>query len=296
MRFKNAITLDVLDAPVEVKTDAAKGRGFFAALVSVFGNADRNGDRVLPGAFTKTLANWKQAGNPIPVIWSHQHGDLPSMLGGVDPNDVQETKDGLVVAGRLDIENNPKAAEVFALMQKGLITNWSFAFETRDFSMTSDGIRELKQIDLFEVGPTLVGANPEARTLALKSATVEEKSPPWHVEERAGEFCVILDEDGSTVKCHPTKAEATAHMRALYANATSADPEVKEREIEDKRGRRISSATAATLSAFKTDLQRHIAALDELLEEVEEAAPVTQADLARQEMADVATFLSERGM
>lgn len=256
------VTLDFLDAPVEVKADEAKGKGFFAALVSVFGNADRNGDRVLPGAFTKTLANWKQAGNPIPVIWSHQHGDLPSLLGGVDPSDIQETKEGLVVAGRLDIENNPKAAEVFAAMQKGLITNWSFAFETRDWELGSDGIRELKEIDLFEVGPTLVGANPEARTLALKS---------------------ITDWNGTTFVPVPLE---------------------QDEQLEDKAGRRISIATASKLAAIREDLVRHTKAIDELLlaEDVEEGtsdggvASVTQAELARQEMAGLQAFLAERGL
>ena len=42
-------------APVtEFKALGGK-RGEFQALVSVFGNVDRGGDRVMPGAFAKTL-------------------------------------------------------------------------------------------------------------------------------------------------------------------------------------------------------------------------------------------------
>lgn len=40
---------------------------------------------------------------------------------------------------------------------------------------------------------------------------------PWHMEKREGKFCVIKDSDGSTEKCHPTREQATKHMRALYA-------------------------------------------------------------------------------
>ncbi len=50
-----------------------------------------------------------------------------------------------------------------------------------------------------------------------------QKSPPWHIAEQDGEFCVIVDEDDSVVKCYSTEAEAVAHMRALYANVEEAN-------------------------------------------------------------------------
>ena len=40
--------------------------GEFQALVSVFGNVDRGGDRVMPGAFAKTLGEWRREGRPDP--------------------------------------------------------------------------------------------------------------------------------------------------------------------------------------------------------------------------------------
>lgn len=50
---------------------------------------------------------------------------------------------------------------------------------------------------------------------------------PWHVEQRAGKFCVVKDNaDGSNADvpggCHATKEQATAMLRALYANEPSA--------------------------------------------------------------------------
>lgn len=41
---------------------------------------------------------------------------------------------------------------------------------------------------------------------------------PWHIEKRGDEFCVIKDADDSTAGCHPSKAAATAQLRALYAS------------------------------------------------------------------------------
>src|SRR4051812_39383926 len=42
--------------------------GTFEATVAVFNNVDKGGDRILPGAFEKTLAQWQASGDPIPVI------------------------------------------------------------------------------------------------------------------------------------------------------------------------------------------------------------------------------------
>jgi hypothetical protein len=45
---------------------------------------------------------------------------------------------------------------------------------------------------------------------------------PWHTEQKGNEYCVIKDADGSTVACHPTKAEADDQVKALYANEPAA--------------------------------------------------------------------------
>lgn len=44
---------------------------------------------------------------------------------------------------------------------------------------------------------------------------------PWEVRPRGSEYCVHRSDTGKLVKCHPTKAQADAHMRALYANEDS---------------------------------------------------------------------------
>jgi HK97 family phage prohead protease len=150
-------------------------QGLFAALVSVFGNVDRNGDRVMRGAFTDSIERWKAAGKPIPVIWSHEHTDPHAYIGAVDPNDIRETKDGLVVAGKLDM-TNPLAAQVYDLLAKGLVSNWSFAYQVTQETIAEDLARDIQSADLFEVGPTLIGANGDTRTLQLASMQTEAKA------------------------------------------------------------------------------------------------------------------------
>lgn len=165
---------------------AEDASGLFAARVSAFGNVDLNGDRVIAGAFKRTIANWRAKGDPVPVIESHAHDDLGKVIGEAHAENMKETKDSFVVAGRMFLResdpNHDRAREVFDLMKRKLITAWSYAFTVPEGGerIAKDGVREITDLDLIEVGPTLLGANPEARTIALKAALTEIKAGRRH--------------------------------------------------------------------------------------------------------------------
>lgn len=44
---------------------------------------------------------------------------------------------------------------------------------------------------------------------------------PWKIQQKNNEYCVVKM-DGSVVTCHPTKAKALAHLKALYVNVPEA--------------------------------------------------------------------------
>lgn len=44
---------------------------------------------------------------------------------------------------------------------------------------------------------------------------------PYKIMQMGNRYCVIKD-SGKVVKCHPTKEQAEAHLRALYANVKDA--------------------------------------------------------------------------
>lgn len=163
------------DAPARVKAAGESdglAEGEFTALVSVFGNEDSVGDVVMPGAFADDLARWKNSGDPIPVIWSHDWGDPFSHIGEV--TDARETPAGLMVTGRLDLDN-AKAEQVFRLLKGRRVTQFSFAYDIEDGGWGErDGreVYELRKLRIHEVGPTLVGANQETELLAAKAASV----------------------------------------------------------------------------------------------------------------------------
>jgi HK97 family phage prohead protease len=148
--------------------------GEFQALVSVFGNIDNAGDRILSGAFTKTLAKWRASGDPVPVIWSHEWKMPDAHIGVADPHDVVETDRGLLVRGQLDIDDNPTASRVYKLMKRRSLKEFSFGYKVPPGGERrgQDGANELIEIDLIEVGPTLKGMNPATELHGVKGETV----------------------------------------------------------------------------------------------------------------------------
>lgn len=166
-------------AKIKAGEDRGLGAGEFEALVSVFGTTDSVGDKVMPGAFSKTLADWDERGKPIPVIFTHSHGNAFDYIGEV--TEAKETDDGLWVKGKLDVEpeaENSNARQVYRLLKGGRIDNWSFAYDVLDArpAAKSDDddeadVTELHELKLYEVGPTLIGAHQDTRTLSVKHRT-----------------------------------------------------------------------------------------------------------------------------
>jgi HK97 family phage prohead protease len=169
----------------EFKAPADKP-GVFEAVVSVFGNVDEIGDRMVFGSFARTL----EERGPPPVYHSHQWQDGPigystgaeELDAGDDrlPNDLKDFG-GLFIAGQLFVEiNDPYVNRIYAGMKTGGPREFSFAFRTKDSrTVTEDGeeVREILDVDLFEVGPTLVGMNRDTELIRVASALRGEDGP-----------------------------------------------------------------------------------------------------------------------
>lgn len=153
-------------ARAQIKADGDDG--IVEALVATY-DIDSIGDRIMPGAFAKTLDEWGELGDPIPFIWSHLHDDIDAYLG--DVLEAKETDEGLYVKAQIDLED-PKSAKAYRLLKGGRVRNYSFAYDVRDSAPSDDddNITELRELGLYEVGPTLIGMNRETRTLAVKQA------------------------------------------------------------------------------------------------------------------------------
>jgi HK97 family phage prohead protease len=163
---------------VEVKA-ADDATGSFTALASVFGNTDAGGDRMIHGAFKNSLERWREKGDPIPIIFSHDWDNPESVIGKADPNEVVETEQGLMVNGKLDLEDNPKASYIHKLMKERLIKGWSFGYTVpKGGQERKDGANEVSEVDLIETGPTLKGMNDQAELQAVKAAEAAATEEP----------------------------------------------------------------------------------------------------------------------
>lgn len=97
----------------EVKSIDDK-EGVIEGYASVFNNVDSYGDKVVPGAFTKTI----QENRHWPILSNH---DTRQQIG--INMEAKEDSYGLLVRGKLDIVNIAKAREHFALCSMALALN-----------------------------------------------------------------------------------------------------------------------------------------------------------------------------
>lgn len=159
--------------PAKIKANQdGDDEGVFEAIVATY-DLDSVGDKIMPGAFEKSLATWSERGDPIPVLWSHMWDDPDYHIGVVEQ--AEERDEGLWVRARLDMDE-PKSRKIFKLLKGGRVTQFSFAYDVDDgeFIEANDdepgGYYALRQLTLYEVGPTLIGANQQTELLGVKSA------------------------------------------------------------------------------------------------------------------------------
>jgi HK97 family phage prohead protease len=197
--------------------------GSFEATVAVFGNVDRGGDRIMPGAFKNTLEQWKASGDPIPVIFNHDWANPHAHIGVVDQ--ARETDRGLWVKGTLDVADNEVARQVHKLMARRSLKEFSFGYEVPEGGerKARDGANELYEINLAEVGPTLKGMNPDTELHAVKSAVaIADPNRPTADELRrqcdrlAAEFLIEgLDLPAQPERRVPTMVDLDSQCRKL---------------------------------------------------------------------------------
>lgn len=235
--------------PASVKAlapaDADNAEGIFEAMVSTY-DVDDIKDKVEPGAFTKSLAEWAELGDPIPVIWSHQHDDPFAHIGHVIDAEERDGE-GLYVKGSLDMDN-PTAKQVYRLLKGGRVRNFSFAYDIADGDRDSDGVQHLRELKLWEVGPTLIGMNTATHLLGVKAGRVlsaKNETDLRHAAElisgvlsQLGEQPSESADEGKTSAGDPVKAEGAHDVKtenpvaAASVDALAAVIELKQKEAQ----------------------------------------------------------------
>jgi HK97 family phage prohead protease len=175
---------------------AATDLGQFTAIAAVFGNVDRDGDRIVKGAFAASIEAWQRTGRTVPLHWNHQ-ADPDSIVGHIDPGSMVETDQALVVEGQLDLEDSNRARKAWRAMRTGSI-GLSFGYLTQKQRKAADGANELLALDLFEVSLTPAPANPDTRVLNMKSVDADRDAEFDRIRTRERDRMFKLLTDAAT--------------------------------------------------------------------------------------------------
>jgi hypothetical protein len=226
--------------------------GTFEAIVAAY-NLDSVGDKITPGAFADTLAEWKGRGDPIPVLWSHMSHDPEYHIGEV--LEAEERPEGLWVKARIDTEPGSKAAQVYKLLKGRRVTQFSFAYDVEEGAWVDqkggDGYYELRKLKLYEVGPTLIGANQSTELLDVKSA--DGATMRIAVEGASAAQAAELRQTLSDA----AEARKFGHLRVQIHNASQSEADAIHGAIESALGMKAGR----TLSAKNEERVRDIARL-----------------------------------
>jgi len=148
-----------------------------AGIAAVFGNIDAIGDRVMPGAFAKTLS---EGAKRCKHLWNHsyQHPPIASIVELRElsraelPQEVLEKSpdaSGGLLVKRNYYENIDLADWVLAAIDAGDINEMSFAYDTIQSQTRTEPtpgdpnktheIRELLELKLYDTSDVLYGCN-----------------------------------------------------------------------------------------------------------------------------------------
>lgn len=198
-------TKSILVADVEWKAGPAAGPGEIEGYASVFGNVDNVGDVVMPGAFRKTISDWRHASQPMPLTADHNL-TTDGLIGSV--NDLREDSHGLKFKARFS--RSDKAQRIRQDVLDGHLRGTSFIYEpinAKAGRFNGKAVRFLHELRLHEVtiavGPLTV--NPLAMITSAKAIDVKAVvDRPWDgsaarfTPEQYRRSCLIDTGEGET--------------------------------------------------------------------------------------------------
>ena len=152
-----------LTVPLEIKQLSARE---FEGHGSVFGNEDLGGDVVMPGAFERSLAQHKASGSLPQMFWMHDPSRVPGKWLSMAEDDT-----GLAVKGML--APTPLGDEIHTLLTMEAVKGLSIGYRTIEQDFSNDGVRLLKEIELWEVSVVSLPMNPLAQVAHAKSQLSE---------------------------------------------------------------------------------------------------------------------------
>lgn len=140
--------------------------GYVEGLGAAFNNVDFGGDRILRGAFQKTLSGR----NGVPMLLYH---DMRRPVGKW--SELSESDDGLLVKGKISIKTR-EGGEAYELVKDGALSGLSIGYDVpKDGKRMAGKVRELLDLILHEVSLVTIGMNPDAGVTGFKDQDVFQR-------------------------------------------------------------------------------------------------------------------------
>jgi HK97 family phage prohead protease len=267
--------------------------GIVEHIVAVTGNIDMGGDRIVPGAFTKTILErairikcldqhytdsvTRIVGKPLEMRELTQN-ELPVEVREMAPT----AQGGLYVKTQYALDT-ARGKDVFALVKGGYAPEASIGYDPTEVEFISEkdangksiNVRNLKQLRLWEYSNVVFGMNPGTAVLTAKGTDEPDEIKPYGVVEEDGKWRVYkLDDDGNPTGDplgeHDTEEDANAQVRALYASETTKDAPGPN---ETKVGKVLNAQNVQRIkNAMKllTEALANAGALDEEIQQVDD--------------------------
>jgi uncharacterized protein len=212
---------DLKHLPIIFDAKAVKDDGSFEGYASTFGNVDNGYDVVMPGAFTNSLK--MRPASAVKMLWQH---DSTQPIGYW--TDAEEDEKGLFVKGAI-LKEVQRGAEAHALMKAGVIDSMSIGYKTLEADWTQGGVRQLKEIGLFEISLVTFPMNDQATVTRVKDFNPRELEKGLRdaglsrgdAVKAVSFFRDRLRDAGENVAIDPREAE-TAALPAELADAMRA--------------------------------------------------------------------------
>ena len=144
--------------------------GIVEAIVSVFNNTDGANERVLPGAFAKSLKRKLPKG-----VWAHDwKSPVAKTLEAEEllPGDARLPEGirhlgGLYVKGQFNL-GTERGRDAFSDLTFGTVDEFSIGYLVEEDKKDAKGVRDLVTLALYEWSPVLVGCNDATALLGVK--------------------------------------------------------------------------------------------------------------------------------
>jgi HK97 family phage prohead protease len=130
----------------------------FEGYASTFGNVDHGYDKVIKGAFAKSIKE-----NPeVPILWYHNPQDPIGIS-----YDMEEDDKGLFMKGKL-VPGVQRAEEAMRHLKFGTVKKMSIGYSVVERNISKDGVRELHELKLFENSLVVFPMNDAATVTGVK--------------------------------------------------------------------------------------------------------------------------------